>query len=118
MNYPIFTGTHGNCHIQGIAVDQKKGYIYYSFTTMLIKSTLKGEIVGSVNGLTGHLGCIDFNEEDGRVYGSLEYKNDVIGRGILRALGKEQEIVDAFYIVMFDVDKIDRMDMDAEKMEL
>ena len=115
MNYPIFTGTHGNCHIQGIAVDQKKGYIYYSFTTMLIKSTLEGEIVGSVNGLTGHLGCIDFNEEDGRVYGSLEYKNDVIGRGILKALGKEQEIKDAFYIVMFDVDKIDRMDMDAEK---
>ncbi len=115
MNYPIFTGTHGNCHIQGIAVDQKKGYIYYSFTTKLIKSTLDGEIVGSVEGLTGHLGCIDYNEEDGRVYGSLEYKNDVIGRGILKALGKEQEIVDAFYIVMFDVDKIDRMDMDAEK---
>jgi len=115
MNYPIFTGTHGNCHIQGIAVDQKKGYIYYSFTTKLIKSTLDGQIVGSVEGLTGHLGCIDFNEADGRVYGSLEYKNDVIGRGILKALGKQQEIVDAFYIVMFDVDKIDRMDMDAEK---
>ena len=48
MNYPIFTGTHGNCHIQGIAVDHKKGYIYYSFTTMLIKSTLQGEIIGSV----------------------------------------------------------------------
>ena len=115
MNYPIFTGTQGNCHIQGIAVDQKNGYIYYSFTTKLIKSTLAGEIVGSVDGLMGHLGCIDFNEEDGRVYGSLEYKNDVIGRGILKILGKEQEIEDAFYMAIFDVDKIDRMDMDAEK---
>ena len=115
MGYPIFTGTHGSCHIQGIAVDQKKGYIYYSFTTMLIKSTLNGEIVGSVDGLTGHLGCIDFNEEDGRVYGSLEYKNDVIGRGILKALGKEQNIGDAFYIAIFDVDQIGRMNMDAEK---
>ena len=103
MNYPIFTGTHGNCHIQGIAVDHKKGYIYYSFTTMLIKSTLEGKIVGSVNGLTGHLGCIDFNEADGRVYGSLEYKNDVIGRGILKALGKEQEIQDAFLLFAYEI---------------
>lgn len=115
MNYPIFTGTHGNCHIQGIAVDPKKGYIYYSFTTKLIKSTLSGEIVGSVDGLTGHLGCIDFNDADGRVYGSLEYKNDGVGQGILKALGKEQTLDDAFYIAIFDVDKIDRMDMDAEK---
>ena len=67
----IFTEAHGNCHIQGIAVDEKKGFIYYSFTTMLIKAKLDGTIVGSVKGLTGHLGCIDFNEADGKVYGSL-----------------------------------------------
>lgn len=115
MKPPIFTGTWGKCHIQGIAVDEKKGYIYYSFTTKLIKSTLDGQIVGSVDGLMGHLGCIAFNREDGRVYGSLEYKKDVIGRGILNNLGSDTELEDAFYIVMFDVDKINRMDMDAEK---
>lgn len=115
MKSPIFTGAWGKCHIQGIAVDQKKGYIYYSFTTKLVKSTLDGEIVGSVDGLMGHLGCIAFNKEDGRVYGSLEYKTDAIGRGILNKLGSNVKLEDAFYIAIFDVDKIDRMDMDAEK---
>lgn len=115
MKGPIFTGTHGSNHIQGIAVDAKKGFLYYSFTTKLIKATMDGTIVGSVTGLTGHLGCIDFNERDGKVYGSLEYKNDSIGKGINRTLGIEKEYEDAFYITVFDVDKIDRPDMDAER---
>lgn len=115
MKGSIFTGTHGNCHIQGIAVDPKKGFIYYSFTTKLIKATMDGTIVGSVEGLTGHLGCIDFNEADGMVYGSLEYKNDSIGKGIHKTLGIEKVYEDAFYMTIFDVDKIDRMDMDAER---
>ena len=71
MKLPIFTGAWGNCHIQGIAVDLKKGYIYYSFTTKLIKATLDGEVVGSLDGLVGHLGCLAFTEADGCVYGSL-----------------------------------------------
>ena len=117
MQPPIYTGTwgHGTCHIQGIAIDERKGYIYYSFTTKLIKSTLDGKIVGSVDGLMGHLGCIAFNGEDGRVYGSLEYKHDVIGRNILNSLDRDTELEDAFYIAIFDVDKIDHMDMDAER---
>jgi len=115
MKGSIFTEAHGGCHIQGIAVDEKKGFIYYSFTTMLIKAKMDGTIVGSVKGLTGHLGCIDFHEADGKVYGSLEYKNDAIGKGIHRSLGIEKEYEDAFYMTVFDVDKIDRMDMDAEK---
>lgn len=114
MTNPIFTGLWGKAHIQGIAIDSKKGYIYYSFTTKLIKATLDGEIVGSVDGLLGHLGCIAFNERDGKVYGSLEYKNDRIGRGILSALDSTQAISNAFYIAIFDVDKIDRLDMSAE----
>ena len=112
----IFSGYHGACHCQGIAVDLKNGYIYYSFTTKLIKADLAGHIVGSVDGLIGHLGCIDFCEADGRVYGSLEYKNDVIGRGILRHLDMaDKQIPNAFYCAIFDVDRIDRMGMDAER---
>ncbi len=111
----IYTGIQGNCHIQGIAVDTQKGFIYYSFTTKLIKSTLDGKIVGSVDGLVGHLGCIDFREADGKVYGSLEFKNDSIGKGIRKNLGVDVQFDDAFYIAIFDVDKITRMDMDAEK---
>ena len=112
----IFSGYHGACHCQGIAVDPVKGYIYYSFTTKLIKSDLAGNVVGSVDGLIGHLGCIDFCEADGRVYGSLEYKNDAIGKGILRALdASDKRIENAFYCAIFDVDRIDRMGMDAER---
>ena len=115
MKQPIFTGSWGKCHIQGIAVDEAQGYIYYSFTTKLVKSTLDGQIVGYVDGLTGHLGCIARNREDGRIYGSLEYKRDAIGRCILEKLGKTADSDDAFYIAIFDVDKIDRMGMDAER---
>ncbi len=113
MKAPIFTGYHGKCHLQGIAVDKKGGYIYYSFTTKLIKATLDGKIIGSVDGLVGHLGCIAFNEDDGCVYGSLEYKNDSIGKGILNSIGSDAKFDDAFYVVKFDVSKIDRPDMSA-----
>ena len=109
----IFSGYFKGGHCQGIAVDTKREYIYYSFTTELIKTDLQGNLIGSVTGLLGHLGCIEFNDADGRVYGSLEYKNDAIGKGILKNLGSSAEIEDAFYIAIFDVDKIDRVGMDA-----
>ena len=118
MNLPcnIFSGYHGACHCQGIAVDTKNGYVYYSFTTKLIKTDLAGNLIGSVDGLIGHLGCIDLCEDDGRVYGSLEYKNDAIGRGILRHLDMaDKPIQNAFYCAIFDVARIDRVGMDAER---
>ncbi|MBR5491895.1 MAG: hypothetical protein IKV77_02050 [Alistipes sp.] len=102
-------------HIQGIAVDTEQKYMYYSYTTMLIKTDMQGNIVGSVTGLLGHLGDLDFNDVDGRLYGSLEYKNDAIGQGILRMEKSERKLQTAFYIAIFDVDKITREGMDAEK---
>ncbi len=105
----VFTGYFGKHHIQGIAPDLKKGFLYCSFTTQLVKLTLDGQLVGSVGGLTGHLGCITLDPASGRVYGSLEYKNDAIGRGI--AAGGHAG--DAFLMTVFDVDRIDRPGMDA-----
>ena len=102
-------------HIQGIAVDTEQKYMYYSYTTMLIKTDMQGNIVGSVTGLLGHLGDLDFNDVDGRLYGSLEYKNDAIGQGILRMEKGERKLQTAFYIAIFDVEKITREGMDAEK---
>lgn len=84
-------------HVQGMAVDRRKGFMYFSFTNLLVKTDLTGKPVGSVTGFTGHLGDLDFNTEDGRVYGSLEYK-----------------AAKAFYIAIFDGDRITAMDMDAE----
>ncbi len=109
----IFSGCWNTGHCQGIAVDTKRGFVYYSFTTALVKTDLNGRLIGSVGGLLGHLGCIAFNAEDGRLYGSLEYKNDAIGRGILNMLGSDARLQDAFYIAVFDVDRIDRAGMDA-----
>ena len=115
--YPdnISVGGFHTGHVQGIATDSKREYMYYSFTTCLVKTDMRGNVVGTVKGLAGHLGCIAYCEEDGRVYGSLEYKHDSIGTGILRRLDTEIEVRDGFYIAIFDVEKIDRMDMDAEK---
>lgn len=110
----IHAGKTGG-HLQGIAVDANREYIYCSFTTCLIKADRNGNMIGSVNGLVGHLGCIAWNGEDNRVYGSLEFKQDAIGRGILKTLGRTEAVQDGFYLVRFDPEKITRMDMDAEK---
>ena len=101
-------------HVQGIAIDKERKCMYYSFTTSLLKTDMDGNIIGSVKGLAGHLGCIAYNYEDGKVYGSLEYKHDVIGHGILQRIDSDIDITDGFYVVSFDVEKIDRLDMDAE----
>lgn len=94
-------GTWPTSHVQGIAVDVKGGYIYYSFTTVLAKYDFAGQLVGTLVGWTGHLGDLDFNPRDGRVYGSLEYKKD-----------------NAFYIAVIDVSRIDRVGIEAQKSEI
>ena len=66
----IRSGEQGPFHVQGIAVDLERGYIYFSFTTKLLKMDLEGNLIGSVDGMTGHLGCLTINPADGRVYGS------------------------------------------------
>lgn len=114
-NDNINIGDFNTGHIQGIAVDKDRKYMYCSFTTCLIKADMQGNVIGSVKGLAGHLGCIAYNYEDGRVYGSLEYKHDKIGQDILDSIGNTKDVTDGFYIAIFDVEKIDRMDMDSEK---
>lgn len=84
-------------HLQGMAVDRREGHMYFSFTNLLVKTDLAGKPIGSVTGFTGHLGDLDVNRSDGRVYGSLEYKS-----------------AKAFYIAIFDGDRITRMNMDAQ----
>lgn len=105
-------------HIQGIATDRERRYMYYSFTTSFVKTDMQGNVIGSVVGLCGHLGCIAYNYDDGRVYGSLEFKHDAIGKGVLDIVNggesREIDVEDGFYIVSFDVDKIDRIGMNAD----
>ena len=112
----ISSGLQGSHHVQGIVVNAEKNYVCFSFTTRLIKTDLQGNLIGSVDGLTGHLGCLALNPLDGRIYGSLEYKNDAIGRGIAGDQAATRE--SAFYIAIFDPDKIVRPGMDAEKEDV
>lgn len=120
MNLPktIKFGGMKTGHIQGIATDKERKYMYYSFTTSFVKTDMQGNIIGSVEGLCGHLGCIAYNYDDGRVYGSLEFKHDSIGKEILKRVSsqnsEEIDVEDGFYIVYFDVEKIDRIGMNAE----
>lgn len=88
-------------HVQGIAVDVKGGYIYYSFTNLLAKYDFDGRLVGTLVGWTGHLGDLDFNPSDGKVYGSLEYKEDR-----------------AFYIAVIDVTRLDHVGMQASGTDI
>jgi hypothetical protein len=83
-------GTWESGHVQGIAVDAEGGFIYYSFTNLLAKYDFSGKLIGTLIGWTGHLGDLAFNPADGRVYGSLEYKED-----------------EAFYIAVIDVNRLE-----------
>ncbi|HVJ03919.1 MAG TPA: hypothetical protein VM662_17205 [Sphingomonas sp.] len=94
-------GTWNSGHVQGIAVDRRGGYIYYSFTNLLAKYDFSGRLVGTLVGWTGHLGDLDFNAADGKLYGSLEYKKDK-----------------AFYIAVIDVARLDRVGVEASKTDI
>ncbi|RZL18104.1 MAG: hypothetical protein EOO89_05790 [Pedobacter sp.] len=109
----IYSGPQGNFHVQGVVVDHANGYVYFSFTDRLVKTDLAGKMIGSVTGFVGHLGDLDI-APDGKVYGSLEYKNDAIGKGIQEKLGAKARLEDGFYIAIFDVALITCKNMKAE----
>lgn len=114
----IVSGKQGNFHVQGMAVDEANGYIYFSFTDQLVKMDMSGHLVGSVTRLVGHLGDLAFDPETGRIYGSLEFKDDAIGKGITRKLGLKNSGNVNFYIAIFKGSDIVRPHMNAEEGDL
>ena len=110
----IYSGAYKEGHVQGIAIDKQRGYVYYSFTTMFLKTDMLGNPIGSVIKLAGHLGCITYDAHKNTVYGSLELKHDSIGAGIISRTGWDPSSEDSFYLVCFDCDAITRMNMNAE----
>lgn len=109
----IYSGKQGRFHVQGVAVDQEKGFVYFSYTDKLVKTDLEGRFLGSVTGLVGHLGDIDFDPKTNKIYGSLEFKQDAIGKGISKTLGINQNST-GFYIAIFDASKITQPNISAE----
>ena len=120
VNLPdsISSGKQGAFHVQGMAVDKAHGFIYFSFTDKLIKMDLSGNMVGSVTGLVGHLGDLAFDPETNTIYGSLEYKNDAIGKGISKKLGLKNSNDVNFYIAMFDGLRIVNPGMNAGEADV
>ena len=109
----IFSGLQGQNHVQGIAYDSENECLYMSFTTSLIKVDMQGRLLGSVVGLTGHLGCIGLNHADGTLYGTLEYKHDAIGKGIGDGTN---DTATGFYVALFDTKYITRVGMEASEV--
>jgi hypothetical protein len=98
VDYPrrVNGGWWRTSHVQGVAADIERGHLYFSFTTVLVKTDLAGRLLGTVEGFTGHLGDVTFNPVSRRLYASLEYKAAA-----------------AFYVAVFDVDAIERPGMRA-----
>ena len=113
----IKSGPQGKFHVQGIAFDYSRNCIYMSFTTELLKLDFNGNLLASVKGITGHLGCLALHPKSRNLYASLEYKHDVIGSGIQKELGGVQnDKQSAFYVAIFDTEKMDRIGMDASEV--
>lgn len=97
----LASGSWDVSHCQGIAVDRQKGYIYYSYTHTFVKCDFKGNVIGTITGIKGHLGDVCFNEEDGKVYSTLNPP------------GKK-----ALYVAIIDVDNLDEIGLGAVKSGL
>ena len=74
----IFSGCWNTGHCQGIAVDTKREYIYYSFTTALVKTDLHGRLIGSVGGKSK----IRFNIDHGSGDEATDYGAMVIDTAV------------------------------------
>lgn len=104
-------------HVQGFALDRARQCMYFSFTSQFYKTDLQGNIIASIDRVQGHLGAMTLSPLDGRVYASLECKDDEIGAGIASQLKVENldRASVVFYIAIIDVDKLTRLHMDPEK---
>lgn len=85
-------------HCQGMAIDKRGDYAYYSYTNTFVKCDLEGNAIGSITGFEGHLGDICYNDRDGKVYASLN------------PTGKK-----ALYLAIIDVENLNEMGVDAVK---
>lgn len=105
-------------HVQGIALDRQEECLYCSFTSAFFKTDLQGNITASVTGINGHLGAMTWDPVERKVYASLEFKDDEIGTGISRKLGKEaySRSQTTFNIAVIDVDRIKGFDVPADSV--
>ena len=114
----VIIKTFSREHVQGMAVDTLSRCYYMSFTTSFKKVDMEGNVIASVDSLNGHLGAMVFDPVSRRVYASLEYKDDEIGKLIARNLGvsahSREDI--GFNIAVFNVDEMTAPGTPAQKV--
>lgn len=103
--------TGGDMHVQGVVVDTLDRVAYFSFTNTLLKTDLQGNILASVVNIPGHLGDLTFDPAEGIIYGSLECKDDVIGKGIAAKMEGADYSSSHFYIAMIHTQNLTRVGM-------
>ena len=99
-----------NLHVQGIAYDAEADCFYGSFTTQFFKVDKNGRQIASIDGINGHIGAMTFDAAKRRVFTSLEFKDDEIGRGIAGSLGEAAYGHDQSRFCVTEVD-VDAMTM-------
>lgn len=105
-----------NSHVQGIAYDKTERCFYCSFTSSFYKVGEDGEILASIDSIHGHLGAMSYDAKAGKVYASLECKDDEIGRGIAAGLGDEAYTKDETHFYLAEID-VKAMKMDLHELE-
>ena len=103
--------TGGDMHVQGVVVDTVDRVAYFSFTNTLLKTDFEGKILASVVNIPGHLGDLTFDAERGIIYGSLECKDDVIGKGIAAKMKGADYSSSHFYIAIIHTERLTRIGM-------
>ncbi|MBQ3230035.1 MAG: hypothetical protein IJB49_03355 [Clostridia bacterium] len=89
---------HQNCHMQGFS--SGNGFMYWSFTDSLVKTTLSGTVKCQVEIHGGHLGDCDYY--NGKIYASY------LGRALP---GHAWEYWTGFMIYVFDADDLQIVDI-------
>lgn len=103
--------TGADMHVQGVVVDTVDRVAYFSFTNTLLKTDFEGKVLASIINIPGHLGDLTYDARKGIIYGSLECKDDVIGKGIAAKMKGADYSSSHFYIAMIHTDRLTRIGM-------
>lgn len=96
---------HQNCHMQGFS--SGNGYMYWSFTDSLVKTTMGGTMKSQVEIFGGHLGDCDYH--DGKIYASY-LQNSLSGHAWEDWSGFKIYVFDANDLKTLDVINLDICD--------
>ena len=107
-------------HVQGFELDRLNGFLYLSFTNTIVKTDMRGRVVGSIINLHGHIGDIAYDPQRDLIYATLECKDDEIGTSISRKMDLPpiDSGTSTFYIAVIKGSNISQREMSAEMADI